>query len=203
MANATGPAPDAVRVKLTGLSSGCLVLCLIFIAAAAGSLARTALTADTTSEQVFVWACVAVVLAGALWFLIRLPAMRRGAAVAFDQQGIWWTDGDAAYAGGIPWADVAAVGVGTYRDPRSTASSRLDQWLEVYLTDPDPRPVPELSHLFFEVVSPMPFLGGYCYRFQLLPSGAAQAAEQAAARWNPQLWRGSWEHLHRPRSARR
>ncbi|GAA3225046.1 hypothetical protein [Actinocorallia longicatena] len=128
--------------------------------------------------------------------------MLRGAALAFDGQGIWWTDGDSRYAGLIPWTEIAAVGVGTYRDPRSTSSSKLDAWLEVYLKDPAPQPAPELSHHFFEVVSPAPHLGGHCYRFQLVHDGSAQAVEQAAARWNPALWHGTWDHAHRPRSAR-
>jgi hypothetical protein len=195
------PSPDARVVAVTTNSPGCLIISAATLVAVVGGHVWQLLNAGTLSGRIVI-ALVGLPFAAALgWMLIRIPAIRRGSAVAVDRSGLWWSEGDSTYADVIPWEEVRAVAVGVWRGPRRSNAPAMSRYLEVYLTDPAlAGRHPRLASRWFDVRPPVD-LPERCFRFHLSAAGAAEGLERAVRETRPALWAGEFEHTVAPASA--
>ncbi|MFF5206303.1 hypothetical protein [Streptosporangium sp. NPDC000396] len=197
------PAPDARVVAVTANSPGCLIICLASLTAIVGTFAWTVATDPALSGKIVAGVIALPFTATLIWFVIRIPAMRRGARIAVDGTGLWWSDGDEAYADAIPWDEVRAVAIGVWRGPRRTSPPKMSRYLEIYLISTEHAGRhPRLASKWYDVRPPED-LPDRCYRFHLVVPGAHDLLARAVRDRHPGLWIGEFEHTAAPALASR
>ncbi|WP_068927996.1 hypothetical protein [Planobispora rosea] len=196
------PSPDARVITVTTTSPGCLLTCLLTLLAIVGTFVWNIANVTALSEKIVTSVITLPFAAALVWFVICIPSIRRGSAVAVDDTGLWWSEGRADYADVIPWDEIRAVAVGVWRGPRRSNGLALSRYLEVYLTDPERAgDHPRLASKWYGVRPPVE-LPDRCFRFHLVARGSADRLARIVREVRPGLWAGEFEHTVAPASAR-
>jgi hypothetical protein len=209
----TPAAPPPVRVDLGRASAVAILLTVVIFGALTAAGVYAAVDATETAVTVIGYTIAGLCGLVLLLLLVALPKLLRRRGLEFDDRGLHYWQGDERML--LPWAEIAAVGVG-YEQPPEVPSLplsvqdaikdavadkikdavKLDDKrrvaLEIFPADPaaaDRQPL--LTPFRKEQAPPAPGLPPVRWRLVLPPVlGVARAAERGVRTSAPQRWLG-------------
>lgn len=172
------------------MAVGLLVVCGGFVAAGWAAFVG----ASGTKEQVVLGILALAVVVPFAFLVRRALAMVTGMGIEVDAQGVRPSDGRRSTL--IPWAAIAAVGVGSDLVSRYGIKRPSVPAFEIYLHAADgPASYPGLRRDWQPVQPPADGLSAGCFSYRLTTgSRAANQLEAAVGHHRPDLWHAPVVH---------